>query len=228
MPIRRSGPRPAENVRRGAGAKPPRLDVTVVRQLFAAGALDRGERRARRLSPAPTRARTSCFGRETHHAARRCRRPRRGRSGRAASGPGARRRARRGADAALFEHLRALRLQLARERRASRPIMVFPDRTLIEMATAEAPRRSTRCAMVHGVGERETAALRRRFSREHRGVAGMAELTTCLISFRKPKADVKIPAFRFCRLSFGPARITIYKRSPDIAFKVLIRHHGFA
>jgi ATP-dependent DNA helicase RecQ len=55
--------------------------------------------------------------------------------------------------AALFEHLRATRLQLARSEGIA-AFMVFPDRTLMEMA-ARRPRDAAALRSVHGVGERK-------------------------------------------------------------------------
>jgi ATP-dependent DNA helicase RecQ len=55
--------------------------------------------------------------------------------------------------AALFEHLRATRLEFARAEGIA-AFMVFPDRTLIEMATCK-PRDANALRSLHGVGERK-------------------------------------------------------------------------
>ena len=55
-----------------------------------------------------------------------------------------------GAEEALFEVLRALRLELARERSVP-PYIVFPDRTLLDMARRK-PRNEAEFAEVNGVG----------------------------------------------------------------------------
>ena len=123
-----------------------------VRQLFAAGALAEAsaEHGGFRLTE---KGEAILLGRETIVAARVADRPRA-----AAARP---RRAVDRADgldgptAALFEHLRALRLDLAR-REGIAAYMVFADRTLIDMAR---PRPATRGELlaVDGVGERKLA-----------------------------------------------------------------------
>ncbi len=60
-----------------------------------------------------------------------------------------------GADAALFEHLRALRLKLAREQEVA-AYVVFPDRTLIDMARHQ-PRTLEEMKLVDGVGAAKLA-----------------------------------------------------------------------
>ena len=65
--------------------------------------------------------------------------------------------------AALFEHLRALRLDLARREKIA-AYMVFPDRTLIEMARNR-PATASALREIHGVGEAKLARYGRGVSR---------------------------------------------------------------
>ena len=125
-------PRPPEDLRRRPRPLASAPGTTTVRQLFAAGALaeasaEHGGFRltaARRGDPARPRA------------DRAPRRQRRSAARGASARPAACRDAIRpldGRGAALFEHLRALRLDIARREKIA-AYMVFADRTLIEMA----------------------------------------------------------------------------------------------
>ncbi len=138
----------------GAGKdRSRRAWTTTVRQLFAAGALGGSQRGARRLS---------------HHRSRRehpdgpARRFRcaSSLSGRAA--PAASEKALPDgmdeASAALFEHLRTLRLTLAREEGVA-AYVVFPDRTLIEMAQIR-PKTRNDLLLMQGVGTAKLATIR--------------------------------------------------------------------
>ena len=66
--------------------------------------------------------------------------------------------------AALFEHLRALRLDLARREKIA-AYMVFADRTLIEMAR-QRPASLAGLKAIHGVGETKLARYGEAFLRE--------------------------------------------------------------
>lgn len=66
------------------------------------------------------------------------------------------------ADEALFQHLRGLRATIARAEGIA-AFMVFPDRTLIEMARAK-PVDLWALRTVHGVGERKREAYGERFT----------------------------------------------------------------
>ncbi|MET0258220.1 MAG: RQC domain-containing protein, partial [Methylobacterium sp.] len=65
------------------------------------------------------------------------------------------------ADEALFQHLRGLRATIARAENVA-AFIVFPDRTLIEMARAK-PVDLWALRSVHGVGERKREAYGQRF-----------------------------------------------------------------
>ncbi len=62
---------------------------------------------------------------------------------------------------ALFEHLRALRLEIARKEGMA-AYMVFADRTLIDMARLK-PRNTSEMKLVHGVGEAKLARFGSQF-----------------------------------------------------------------
>ncbi|MDJ1158856.1 DNA helicase RecQ [Chelatococcus sp. SYSU_G07232] len=138
----------------GAGAGRSRSAwITTTRQLFAAGALAAAsdEHGGFRLTP---RGEAILFGRERislRSPEESAPRPR-----------GARRAEREGsadgldpATRALFEHLRALRLAIARDEGVA-AYMIFPDRTLIDMARLK-PRTLTALREAQGVGERKLA-----------------------------------------------------------------------
>ena len=77
-----------------------------------------------------------------------------------------------GVDHELFDALRAVRLDIARERGVP-PYVIFHDTTLREMARAK-PRSEGDLRMVYGVGERKAADLGPRFLAaiaEHRGIS---------------------------------------------------------
>jgi ATP-dependent DNA helicase RecQ len=125
---------------------------SVLRQLFAAGALDEtgGEYPGLRLTE---KGEAILFGRERialrAEPERRTRRERGSLVDGAAVGlaPG---------DEPLFQHLRAVRGAIARGEGIA-AFMVFPDRTLIEMARLR-PLDLAALRLVHGVGERKIAA----------------------------------------------------------------------
>jgi ATP-dependent DNA helicase RecQ len=125
---------------------------SVLRQLFAAGALDEtgGEHPGLRLTE---KGRAILFGRETialrAEPERRARRERGVLIDGAAVGPAP-------GDEPLFQHLRAVRGAIARAEGVA-AFMIFPDRTLIEMARLR-PLDLAALRLVHGVGERKIAA----------------------------------------------------------------------
>jgi ATP-dependent DNA helicase RecQ len=131
--------------------KPQRAWRSVLRQLFAAGALDEtgGEHPGLRLTP---KGEAILFGREPialrAEPERRARRERVLVDG-AAVGLAP-------ADEPLFQHLRAVRGAIARAEGVA-AFMIFPDRTLIEMAKLR-PLDLPALRLVHGVGERKIAA----------------------------------------------------------------------
>ena len=138
----------------GAGRdKPHGVWRGLIRQLFAAGALEEtdSEHPGLRLT---AKGEAILFGRERialrEEAPRRRLREERRREQELASGPLT------AADEPLFEHLRALRAAIAR-REGIAAYMVFPDRTLIEMARLK-PADLAALRLVHGVGERKIAA----------------------------------------------------------------------
>jgi ATP-dependent DNA helicase RecQ len=135
----------------GVGAdKSQRGWMSVIRQLFAAGAVahrdehgglvvtERGEALLKGAEPIRLRAET-----ETERAPRR----------RDRDAPRAYADALDEGDDALFQRLRALRASIARDEGVA-AYMVFPDRTLIEMAR-ERPSDLDELARLHGVGDRK-------------------------------------------------------------------------
>ncbi|HZB38843.1 MAG TPA: DNA helicase RecQ [Beijerinckiaceae bacterium] len=132
--------------------KPQRIWRSVLRQLFAAGALEEageGEHPGLRLTE---KGEAILFGRE--RIALRAEPERRARRERvlvdgAAVGLTP-------ADEPLFQHLRAVRGAIARAEGVA-AFMIFPDRTLIEMAKLR-PLDLAALRLVHGVGERKIAA----------------------------------------------------------------------
>jgi ATP-dependent DNA helicase RecQ len=132
----------------GAGQdKSRRAWMTIVRQLFAAGLLTEAseEHGGFRLTDKGVDV---LHGRETVmlRTMAETERPERSRAAERAQS----RNDLEGADAALFEHLRTLRLKLAREQGVA-AYVVFPDRTLIDMARL-VPRTLDEMRMVDGVG----------------------------------------------------------------------------
>jgi ATP-dependent DNA helicase RecQ len=127
--------------------------TATMRQLFAAGALaeasaERGGFKLTRFGEDVLFGRAGISLREQPEALRGERRARRAERGARAEelDPAA---------AALFERLRALRLELARAERIA-AYMIFPDRTLIEIARKR-PRSLPALRALHGVGEAKLA-----------------------------------------------------------------------
>ena len=130
--------------------KSKRTWQTIVRQLFAAGALteasaEHGGFRLTESGVAILKGSEKISLRVVAETAGR--RPRRERSAPVADLDAA--------GTALFEHLRALRLEIARKDGVA-AYMVFADRTLIDMARLR-PRTASEMKLVHGVGEAKLA-----------------------------------------------------------------------
>jgi ATP-dependent DNA helicase RecQ len=138
----------------GVGAdRPQRVWRSLIRQLFAAGALEEtgGEYPGLRVTG---RGEAILFGRETIALrAEPDRRPRQPRGERPAGAAGDL--DPQGQD--LFQHLRALRAAIARDEGVA-AFIIFPDRTLLEMARLR-PVDLAALRLVHGVGERKLAAF---------------------------------------------------------------------
>jgi ATP-dependent DNA helicase RecQ len=138
----------------GVGAdRPQRVWRSLIRQLFAAGALEEtgGEYPGLRVTG---RGEAILFGRETIALrAEPDRRPRQPRGERPAGAAGDL--DPQGQD--LFQHLRALRAAIARDEGVA-AFIIFPDRTLLEMARLR-PVGLAALRLVHGVGERKLAAF---------------------------------------------------------------------
>jgi ATP-dependent DNA helicase RecQ len=138
--------------------KSQRVWRSVIRQLFAAGALDEtgGEYPGLRLTE---KGEAILFGRErVRLRAEPERRHRRERAGGRERGPlvdGAAA-GLAPADEPLFQHLRSVRGAIARAEGVA-AFMVFPDRSLIEMARLR-PLDLAALRLVHGVGDRKIAA----------------------------------------------------------------------
>ena len=151
-PVRRNGHAALKTF--GVGRdKPERAWRSVLRQLFAAGAVAETEHGGLRVTD---KGDAILFGRETIVLRAEAETPR-----------GVRRRERgplvdgaavglAPSDEPLFQHLRALRAAIAREEGMA-AFMVFPDRTLIEMAKLRPVDRHA-LRLVHGVGERKLSA----------------------------------------------------------------------
>lgn len=147
----------------GVGAdKPVAAWRAILRQLFAAGAVAENEEGHGGLAMTD-KGEAILFGRERielrpdpepKEAEPRSRR-------RQAPGRGAEDLDLSAADEALFQHLRGLRASIARAESIA-AFMVFPDRTLIEMAKAK-PVDLWALRSVHGVGERKREAYGERF-----------------------------------------------------------------
>jgi ATP-dependent DNA helicase RecQ len=138
----------------GVGAdRPQRVWRSLIRQLFAAGALEEtgGEYPGLR---ATEKGEAILFGRETIALrAEPDRRPRQPRGERVAGAAGEL----DGQGQELFQHLRALRAAIARDEGVA-AFIIFPDRTLLEMARLR-PVDLAALRLVHGVGERKLAAF---------------------------------------------------------------------
>src|SRR4051812_45170523 len=151
-PVRRNGHAALKTF--GVGRdKPERAWRSVLRQLFAAGAVGETEHGGLRVTD---KGDAILFGRETivlraeAETPRGVRRRERGPLVDGAAGGVA------PSDEPLFQHLRALRAAIAREEGMA-AFMVFPDRTLIEMAKLRPVDRHA-LRLVHGVGERKLSA----------------------------------------------------------------------
>ena len=150
--IRRNGHHSLKTFGIGAD-RPQRVWRSLIRQLFAAGALEEtgGEYPGLRVTG---KGEAILFGRETIALrAEPDRRPRVPRGERAAGAAG-------GLDAQgqdLFQHLRALRAAIARDEGVA-AFIIFPDRTLLEMARLR-PVDLAALRLVHGVGERKLTAF---------------------------------------------------------------------
>ena len=147
----------------GVGAdKPVAAWRAILRQLFAAGAVAENDDGYGGLTMTE-KGEAILFGRETV-ALRPDPEPReaepRGRRRNAAAGAGTDLDLSEG-DEALFQHLRGLRASIARAEGIA-AFMVFPDRTLIEMAKSK-PVDLWALRSVHGVGERKREAYGERF-----------------------------------------------------------------
>jgi ATP-dependent DNA helicase RecQ len=138
----------------GVGAdRPQRVWRSLIRQLFAAGALEEtgGEYPGLRVTG---RGEAILFGRETIALrAEPDRRPRQPRGERPAGAAGDLDPQGQG----LFQHLRALRAAIARDEGVA-AFIIFPDRTLLEMARLR-PVDLAALRLVHGVGERKLTAF---------------------------------------------------------------------
>ena len=136
--------------------KSQRVWRSVIRQLFAAGALDEtgGEYPGLRLTE---KGEAILFGRERvrlrAEPERRPRRERERQRGPLVDGAAA---GLSPADEPLFQHLRSVRGAIARAEGVA-AFMVFPDRSLIEMARLR-PLDLAALRLVHGVGDRKIAA----------------------------------------------------------------------
>jgi ATP-dependent DNA helicase RecQ len=149
----------------GAGRdKPQGAWRTLIRQLFAAGALSETETEYPGLR-LTEKGEAILFGRETialrpETPRKASRDQRRREAGGVTDGLDA-------SDEALFQHLRALRATIAREEGVA-AFIVFPDRTLIDMARLK-PVDLFAMRAVSGVGERKLAAYGARFAEAVRG-----------------------------------------------------------
>ena len=150
--IRRNGHHSLKTFGIGAD-RPQRVWRSLIRQLFAAGALEEtgGEYPGLRVTG---KGEAILFGRETIALrAEPDRRPRVARGERVAGATG-------GLDPQgqdLFQHLRALRAAIARDEGVA-AFIIFPDRTLLEMARLR-PVDLAALRLVHGVGERKLTAF---------------------------------------------------------------------
>ena len=97
-----------------------------------------------------------------------------------------------GADAALFEALKAVRRSIATEKKVP-AYVVFPDKTLLDMVHLK-PQTRDHMAMVHGVGRGQARTVWRGFS-ERRYEASFRHASVSSFTVRRHEEHFAPPAF---------------------------------